>query len=598
MTRHRLLSFGGRLLAALLFLAFLPALWLPGQRISAQDQPVPTTTADAARGLEIYQERCANCHGPTGDGDGEMAAQSPMPPAVFSDPAYRLTAVPSEMFLTIVNGRMEQGMPPFGPGTRNPLSEEEIWDAIAAVYSFSTPSESIENGAALYAEYVDEESDLDLTDLTFWATQSNESVLAALQENGAIPADADLSDEELQSIVDYARTFSYEYADPLAPLEPIAVAVIEGEVRNGTTDAPVNDVTVALRAFTRDVQETMTISQTVGTDGRFSFDLTDVPPDWIYLVSTEYQGYRFNSEPAVLERSLPELSMNVTVFDQTSDPAVVSVDQIHVIFSFLSESQVQITELYRFSNSGNGLFVGDSGNPEEGTVEVALPTGAQNVVFQRGFGDLSSFAQAPEVIQTDTGWADTLPLRPGRGSLDLLVSYELPYESGMRIAHPLNYPVTNATAILPDVGVRIEEGGWQLQGEQAMGGGTTFLNYVNLTLAESDALNLVLDGRPQQTTAPSGPAGSIAVRDETSELIIGGISLLIVAGAAVYVVSIWRSSTEPELIEIEERDPDVLLRAIAALDDEYENGEIDRYTYEEERAALKMALADVWSEEG
>lgn len=590
MTRH-CLQFRGGLLAALLFIfMLLLLLGLSGLPAAAQDAPLPAAPGDAARGLEIYQARCANCHGPQGGGDGELAPQSPMPPAVFADPAYRLTAVPTEMYLTIVNGRMDQGMPPFGPGTQNPLSEQDVWDAIAAIYAFSTPSESLETGAGLYAEVVDESALPALTEPGFWATQSNEAVLVALQQADALTA-ADLAEADLQAIVDYARSsYGYVYNDPRAQFAPISAAIVQGEVRNGTTDELVGNVTATLRAFTRDVQETMTMTTTVGADGRYVFELNDVPADWIYLVAAEYNGTRFNSQPAILERALPELDLPVTVYENSSDPSPISIAQLHVILNFVAD-QVQISQLYRFDNLGNALFVGPTGNPQDGTVEIVLPAGAQNVEFQRGFGDLSNFVLANEVVQTDTGWADTLPLWPGRASLDLLVSYELPYQNGMRIAHPLNYPVGNASAILPDAGVSLQEGGWQLQGQQAMGEGVTFVSYTNPEIGGADTLNFTLNGRPRQTASLGG--SSLAVRNETSELIVGSIGLLVVVGAAVYLISAWRSHSTA----VAESDPDALLQALAELDEAFENGEIDQADYEEEREALKLELIELWTDE-
>ena len=46
------------------------------------------TTAD------VFADRCANCHGPAGQGDGEMAGQLELPPRDFTQPDFRQTAVP------------------------------------------------------------------------------------------------------------------------------------------------------------------------------------------------------------------------------------------------------------------------------------------------------------------------------------------------------------------------------------------------------------------------------------------------------------------------------------------------------------------------
>ena len=81
-----------------------------------------------------------------------MASSLAEPPRDFTDEAFRRTAVPSTMFQTITDGRLEAGMPPFGPASSNPIDIADRWDLVAAVYSLGTPSEAIENGRLVYEE--------------------------------------------------------------------------------------------------------------------------------------------------------------------------------------------------------------------------------------------------------------------------------------------------------------------------------------------------------------------------------------------------------------------------------------------------------------
>ena len=118
-------------------------------QVTAQEAAVPLAPPDAAAGLQVYAERCANCHGPLGNGDGELAARSAVPPVVFTDPEYIRQARPGLMFTTITNGIMGDNgptMPPFGPSSSNPIDEATRWDLIAAVYSLATPADSLAAG--------------------------------------------------------------------------------------------------------------------------------------------------------------------------------------------------------------------------------------------------------------------------------------------------------------------------------------------------------------------------------------------------------------------------------------------------------------------
>jgi hypothetical protein len=122
------------------------------------------------------------------------------------------------------------------------------------------------------------------------------------------------------------------------------------------------------------------------------------------------------------------------------------------------EDQIFINELYVVSNMDTAVFVGIDGDPLSGTFQISLPPNAHSISFERGFSNFDSFIPAEEIIQTPTGFADTLPIRPGQGSLNLLVGYGMPYQPGMTIAHAVNYEVQQASIAMPQTGVTIRRG--------------------------------------------------------------------------------------------------------------------------------------------
>jgi mono/diheme cytochrome c family protein len=138
-----------RLILTIILIPVLLILVVTGSAL-AQELTGPAVTPNSADGLAIFAERCANCHGPLGMGDGELAANLPAPPRNYTDLEFLRQAVPADLFNTITNGRIESGMPPFGPASSNPLSEESRWQAIAAVYSLGTPAESVAQGQTVY----------------------------------------------------------------------------------------------------------------------------------------------------------------------------------------------------------------------------------------------------------------------------------------------------------------------------------------------------------------------------------------------------------------------------------------------------------------
>ncbi len=346
-----------------------------------------------------------------------------------------------------------------------------------------------------------------------------------------------------------------------------------------------------MSAFTPEFAEAMTLTTTVGTDGSYSFNLTNVPPDWIYLTTVEYGDLNFNSNPAMLSPDSPFLELPIVVFDTTSDSEVVSIGQIHMIMDIQNDAVV-VSEVYIFNNAADGVYVGASGEASDGTLELVLPAGAENVNFERGYGALDNFFPAPEFFQTERGWADTVPLRPGEGAMNLLVTYTLPYEDGMTIAHPIFYDVANATVVLSDVGVALEDNAWMQQESTEMGVAGNFLTYERPGLVAGDAVSFTLAGKPEQRAGVDANGNSAVVRDDAVELILGGLALLVVVVAGLFLVRSWTETADSTTLDAE--DTQIYLQAIANLDDAYAAGQIDSEKYTQQRAELLADLAAIW----
>ncbi len=601
---HRLMAF---FLLALILLVGLSVVAPSGV---AQEPLEPPTKPDAERALPTFNERCANCHGPLGRGDGELTGNLAAPPRDYTDPQYLNEAVPSTMFQTIIQGRLDAGMPPFGPSSSNPLAANEIWDLVGVVYSLGTPAESVENGQMLYEQNCaachgddgtgngPQAAELDtplndLTDLSYWTNRSNNLVASALQDNSIEDHTYQLNEDEIGDVVNFARTFSYDYYDPAAAMEPIEAATISGLVTNQTTGELLTEGQVNLRAFTPAFEEALSLTTTLEVDGTFSFDLEDISPELVYLASVEYENLTFNSDPARLESDNPEIEMPIIVFDKTTDPEVVSIEQIHLVLEFM-DGRLVVNEIYVLNNNEPAVFVGQSGETSEGTIEIALPEAAEQVRFQRSFDSFGNFMAATEMIQTDRGWADTVPLRPGQPAMNLLVTYDLPYENGLDFSHPLFYDAARASVIMPDRGVRLDGPEWLDQGVQQMGDAGTFNSYGRPAIPAGDSLSFELEGRLETSAAAATTGNSGLAGDSTIGLLLGvGVLLLVIAGG-VFTIRSWQTPAPVAASTSSQRED--LLQAIADLDDQFESGKIEETEYEQERDTLMSELVSVWQE--
>ena len=85
-----------------------------------------------------FKAKCARCHGVSGDGGGEEAAQQRVPPRDLTDAAYMGTRSDGELFWQILKGGGPGSpMPAFGPGSDQGWSEEKVWRMVAYVRRFS-----------------------------------------------------------------------------------------------------------------------------------------------------------------------------------------------------------------------------------------------------------------------------------------------------------------------------------------------------------------------------------------------------------------------------------------------------------------------------
>jgi mono/diheme cytochrome c family protein len=63
------------------------------------------TTAEAAEGGQIFNEKCAPCHGQDGEGNGAMAVTFNPKPASFHDPKFWQGDVAKKITDTVNNGK-------------------------------------------------------------------------------------------------------------------------------------------------------------------------------------------------------------------------------------------------------------------------------------------------------------------------------------------------------------------------------------------------------------------------------------------------------------------------------------------------------------
>jgi cytochrome c oxidase cbb3-type subunit 2 len=114
--------------------------WMVGAPGAAPTPPQPPETPKLrALGRALYQQRCAGCHGESGDGAGPQAARLTVRTTNFTRGVYKLRSTPTGSLPTDADlfGALTRGVhgTPMLPWTA--LSEDERWALVYQLKSFS-----------------------------------------------------------------------------------------------------------------------------------------------------------------------------------------------------------------------------------------------------------------------------------------------------------------------------------------------------------------------------------------------------------------------------------------------------------------------------
>jgi mono/diheme cytochrome c family protein len=138
--RLRKFLFAGLLLLILISVSFAlyqhHRQWVIPESAKRRINPLQPTESNLHSARIVYEEKCANCHGSTGKGDGpESKLHDPLP-ADLTDPKTTSPLTDGEIFYQISEGR--RPMPSF----KSRLTEDQRWQLVLLVRSFSQPADS------------------------------------------------------------------------------------------------------------------------------------------------------------------------------------------------------------------------------------------------------------------------------------------------------------------------------------------------------------------------------------------------------------------------------------------------------------------------
>jgi mono/diheme cytochrome c family protein len=574
-----------------LWLALLLASALPaGAGAARSGQEGSPTPPDPAAGRESYLQNCAPCHGETGKGDGPSAQGLSVAPAALGDYAVIADLPLTDWFDVTKEGRMDRMMPPWGER----LTDQQIWDTVGYAWTLHTSEAQVGMGKAVYAancaschgpdgKGIPDQVGDPMPDFTDFAATSvvsqgqwAQSVQAGLNE---MPAFGDtLSQAERTAALEYVRSLAMGPMFGSASLT--GSGVISGTVTNGTTGAPVPDLTVEMAIF----DGTSLLDQratTTDAAGLYRFEGLPTDPNLAFAARVEYpKGVTNGSDFASFEPGQTGINMPLPVYETTTDGSGVRADRVHYIVEF-QDGQALVAELLVFSLDGNRTYVGDG----TGVLRFNLPPGAQELSINDG--ELGDRYRAVE-----GGFVDTLPLAPGPGTRQVLYRYSLPYSGGkLDLERSLAYPAANVNALIADQGQKVVSEGLENQGIRQTQSGN-YTNLVGQSLPANQPIRIRLSG------LPAAAAAATSAQSSTSRILLYGLAALAIAGAVL--LALWpvlRRRARTGAVAEEAAGREGLIDALAALDIAHSNGQISDTAYRDRRLRLKAQLLDLMRKE-
>ncbi|MEW5869778.1 MAG: c-type cytochrome [Chloroflexota bacterium] len=577
----------------------------------------PLLPPDPSKGEAIYAEKCAACHGELGLGDGEQGSQLPNPVPAIGSPQVARQAAPSDWFQIVSQGNLERFMPPFPS-----LTDRQRWDVVAYVLSLSATldmSQSAEvyqaNCAGCHGEAGKGDgpaaaglsaTPVDFTNQEYMAGKSAQALYQAISSGAgqAMPAfEGSLDEAQRWAVTDYLRSLTFasaaaqagleaqetpgaaitpsgEITSTLAVSESLSLGSVSGQVVSASGGAVPAGLTVSLLGFNH---MQVVISDTVKLDdqGKYLFQNVDMPEGLIFLTTVEFDGITYGSEAVTIEQAGQTLDLPIEVYATTTDASVLSVDRLHFFFELIDAENLRVVELYIISNPGAETLV----SPAEGqpVITFSLPAEASNLEFQEGeLGD--------RFVKTVDGFGDTVPVRPGSGSYQVLFSYEIPYKRKLELVRPVNLDTNAVVILVPEDGISVKGATLEDAGVRDVQGVAYHL-YNGSGMRAGESLELTISG-----------SQSLQIPSSSSSLLIGLAAL----GVVLIVAGLWLSrrsrmadvQVDDGAVDEEQgaesgENAETVMDAILALDDLYQEGQLPEEAYHQRRSELKARLSEL-----
>ena len=343
---------------------------------------------------------------------------------------------------------------------------------------------------------------------------------------------------------------------------------VKGRVINGTFDKPEGGVAVQL--VYHSAQSAEVLSDTTGSDGRFSFTLANEPgADVPVMLSAEYEDVPYRSD-RVIDLSA---EIEIKVFESTDQDTHIEVISHHLI---VDADERQATQIIILQNTGDRTYKTGTGHGHG--VEVPLPNGVTEAA-----------SEIPGVHTHGQILVDSRPVPPGRMQL----AFATPLPADGRFVQRLKYATPSIDAFVTPVTAEVGDLSMQDLGQVTMGE-RDFRRLISENVPAGGEVSFTLRGVAPAGGTESSESADVFDVNEKGPWALGGLALGALLALAYLKMGFKDSVTIEAGGELgSEIRRAALIEQIADLDDRLEAGNIKDADHAKRRDALKAEVVDL-----
>ncbi|MFQ6028262.1 MAG: hypothetical protein ACE5Q6_12280 [Dehalococcoidia bacterium] len=376
----------------------------------------------------------------------------------------------------------------------------------------------------------------------------------------------------------------------LSAQEALDTITVRGTVINGTAGAGIApESPIMFHSFDQIVSPILTIETFTTGDGDFEFKDVKLREGGGYAVVMEYAGIRYSS---LLSREDLDSPIELMVYEATSDISVIQVISQALIIADVNEKDREISalEVLNITNTSDRTLLPDLSNITSPTqinfLRFSLPPQATQL-------DVQSDLLGGDIIPIGTGFAATSPVKPGDHSINL--TFRFPYEGNSVSYRDSMLQGAEAYRILiPKELSQVQVAPLEGQPEIDIGG-SVYRVWEARDFAPGAALVVELSRLPQ-------PSLWYRLEKSVSDGSFWQVSIPSLLGFALALVLIYAGWKAPKratapatpaangLSETDARRRESLVRAIAALDERFDQDQVPEAEYNSQREQLKQRI--------